>query len=169
MRSQYLNIHICHPQWFQGIIANHPSEENADDLIDINDICNGMFIVSTIHEWFDPQELVICKVCCLAIAWFILTSTMMPRPQTAILTELTSHVRMDPLICPPGVVYPRGVRYALQWLGKPDEFMCDTPPKNIDVTFAQSTRRRKPSGLLLHYNCGAAALKHWGHGVGYYR
>jgi hypothetical protein len=57
------------------------------------------------------------------------------------------------------------VRYTLQWLDPPEPYFLLNAPNNIDATFIPSTRKQKPSGLLLHYNYGAAAVKRWGHGV----
>jgi len=38
-----------------------------------------------------------------------------------------------------------------------------TYPNNTDAMFRKGTCKPKPSGLLLHYNYGAAAVKWWGH------
>ncbi|KAF9506089.1 hypothetical protein BS47DRAFT_1399804 [Hydnum rufescens UP504] len=70
-----------------------------------------------------------------------------------------------PLKPRPGLAYARDVRYTLQWLGEPDKYMFLITPNNLDATFIQSTKKRKPSRLLLHYNYGAAAVKRWGHGL----
>lgn len=35
-------------------------------------------------------------------------------------------------------------------------------PNNTDAAFGKASAERKPSGLLLHYNYGAAAVKVWG-------
>jgi hypothetical protein len=39
-----------------------------------------------------------------------------------------------------------------------------SPPNNTDATFKNSTGEPKPSEPLLHYNCGAAAVKNRGYG-----
>ena len=57
------------------------------------------------------------------------------------------------------------MRYTLQWVGETDAFMQYISPNNIDAAFIRSTTKQKPSGLLLHYNYGAAAVKRWGHGL----
>ncbi|KAI9570372.1 hypothetical protein HD554DRAFT_416031 [Boletus coccyginus] len=60
-------------------------------------------------------------------------------------------------------------RYTLQWLAASDaasaEFLRATFPNNSDAAFA-SHHRPKPSDLLLHYNYGAAAVKHRGRNRG---
>jgi hypothetical protein len=66
---------------------------------------------------------------------------------------------------PPTVAYPVLERYTLQWLLGPDPVMSAMVPNNLDAAFKTHSRKAKPSGLLLHYNYGAAAVKQWGHGV----
>lgn len=63
---------------------------------------------------------------------------------------------------PENVIYPRGMRYTLQWLSDPDEVVS---PNNRDAAFKKHTQKPKPSPLLLHYNYGAAAVKQWGNGI----
>ena len=63
------------------------------------------------------------------------------------------------------VRYPTGSRYTLQWLEHPNEFVQPMIPNNSDAAFKKNTGLPKPSDLLLHYNYGAAAVKHWGHGI----
>src|SRR5882762_5542433 len=38
-------------------------------------------------------------------------------------------------------------------------------PHNSDAAFRKHTHVSKPSGLLLHYNYGATAIKMWGRGI----
>ena len=62
-----------------------------------------------------------------------------------------------------GTSYPLQSRYTLQWLTRvdADEQTRAAYPNNTDAAFV-SHQRPKPSDLLLHYNYGAAAVKHWG-------
>ncbi|KAF8232644.1 hypothetical protein L208DRAFT_1270819, partial [Tricholoma matsutake] len=62
---------------------------------------------------------------------------------------------------PDGASYPFSSRYTLQWLAADDTFLRSFFPNNSDAAFI-SHHKPKPSDLLLHYNYGAAALKHWG-------
>jgi len=65
---------------------------------------------------------------------------------------------------PRGSSYPHGSRYSLQWLiDYPSlrRFSHGALPNNSDAAFL-SHHKPKPSDLLLHYNYGAAAVKHWG-------
>jgi len=57
--------------------------------------------------------------------------------------------------------YPTSSRYTLQWLSNVDPSFLHYYPNNIDASFV-SSRKDKPSDLLLHYNYGAAAVKKWG-------
>lgn len=67
---------------------------------------------------------------------------------------------------PEGVGYPANKRYTLQWLEPPTPSILDHVSKNNnDAAFRISSRKPKPSDLLLHYNYGAAAVKQWGHGT----
>ncbi|KAF5380122.1 hypothetical protein D9615_006287 [Tricholomella constricta] len=61
----------------------------------------------------------------------------------------------------PTVSYPSRDRYTLQWLINEDSHL----PNNLGAAFKTGSRKPKPSGLLLHYNYGVAAVKHWGHGT----
>ena len=62
---------------------------------------------------------------------------------------------------PVGVSYPLESRYTFQWLMTPNERTLDRDPDNNDATF-KNHDLPKPDDLLLHYNYGAAAVKHWG-------
>jgi len=57
--------------------------------------------------------------------------------------------------------YPISSRYTLQWISDDDQYVCDIFRNNTDAAFV-SSRRSKPSDLLLHYNYGAAAVRKWG-------
>jgi hypothetical protein len=66
-----------------------------------------------------------------------------------------------------GTGYPEGERFTLQLIeileasNRPAvEEHCQV---GRDAVFASDTDTAKPSGLLLHYNYGAAAVKWWGH------
>ena len=56
-------ICLWSPQWFQLIIENRPQyEEGVEDLVNINDVHNGVFANDNIHRVFDPCEVAILKV-----------------------------------------------------------------------------------------------------------
>jgi hypothetical protein len=66
---------------------------------------------------------------------------------------------------PEHVSYPENARYTLQWIVEPpDKFTARQIPSNNDATF-KDHNLPKPADLLLHYNYGAAAVKHWGKNV----
>jgi hypothetical protein len=72
----------------------------------------------------------------------------------------------------PTVEYPQdGVRYTLQWIvpnpvQTVQEMMENVGiPANSDAAFVKNTGLMRPSGLLLHYNYGAAVVKHWGKNI----
>jgi hypothetical protein len=67
---------------------------------------------------------------------------------------------------PDGAVYPANERYTLQSLKTLPLDMSAFVPINRDAAFRGSSDEQRPSGLLLHYNYGAAAVKVWGHGKG---
>jgi hypothetical protein len=52
----------------------------------------------------------------------------------------------------------------LQWLEDPGPGIR-TLPNNLDAAFKMQSQQPTPSALLLHYNYGATALKHWGCGL----
>ena len=62
---------------------------------------------------------------------------------------------------PNGTSYPWSSRYTLQWLAADDDVLLSVFRNNTDAAFV-SNHKPKPSDLLLHYNYGAAAVKHWG-------
>ena len=66
---------------------------------------------------------------------------------------------------PSNASYPPSSQYTLQWLAANDamfqNFIRYAYPNNSDAAFV-SHHKAKPSDLLLHYNYGAAAVKHWG-------
>jgi len=64
-------------------------------------------------------------------------------------------------ILPDGTSYPPSSRYTLQWLAEDNQFLRSIFPNNSDAAFV-SHHKPKPSDLLLHYNYGVAAVKHWG-------
>ena len=59
------------------------------------------------------------------------------------------------------VSYPTGSRYTLQWIVTPRETILYHFPNNNDATF-MNQELPKPADVLLHYNYGAAVVKHWG-------
>jgi hypothetical protein len=60
--SDYLSF-LWLLQWFQLIIANRPKyDEKVEDLVDVNDIRNGLFATDNVHRAFDPREVAILKV-----------------------------------------------------------------------------------------------------------
>jgi hypothetical protein len=71
---------------------------------------------------------------------------------------------LDREYIPEGAVYPANERYTLQCLKRVPQQLSAFIPVNRDAAFRESSDEQKPSGLLLHYNYGAAAVKVWGHG-----
>ncbi|KAF5382213.1 hypothetical protein D9615_004418 [Tricholomella constricta] len=59
--------------------------------------------------------------------------------------------------------YPVNSRYTLQWLSPVDWPVLRMFPNNTDAAFV--SRKPKPAETLLHYNYGAAAVKHWGRNI----
>jgi hypothetical protein len=57
---------------------------------------------------------------------------------------------------------PTQERFTLQLLTTDQEVMTGLPWIGRDAAFNKDTNLAKPSGLLLHYNYGAAAVKRWG-------
>jgi hypothetical protein len=95
----------------------------------------------------------------------------------AIDTQTPNHIldmtdvplRHDQANMPPNVSYPDHERYTLQWLLNPGPFMLTVIPNNVDAAFKTTSKKPKPSDLLLHYNYGAAAVKWWGHGINFFK
>jgi len=132
------------------------------DFSDIDDIRNGVFANSMIHDGFDSRDAVVLKVrppIC-SLSHFDLTGAQTPNRY------------LHPDDIPPysdrtlsnDVTYPSNGRYSLQWLN-PDPNVIAMIPNNRDAAFKKRSKRPKPSSLLLHYNYGAAAVKCWGHGT----
>ncbi|TDL26653.1 hypothetical protein BD410DRAFT_825774 [Rickenella mellea] len=154
-KSLRLGMHIIPyargSEWLRLIIANRPKYgEEVEDLVDIEDIRNGISENPNIRMAFDLRHLVILKT-----PNHVLTN--MDVPQRA---ERRSAMPED-------VAYPDNERYTLQWLVIPGvaelRYFAD---HNMDAAFKKETEEPKPSELLLHYNYGAAAVRHWGHGMG---
>lgn len=60
-----------------------------------------------------------------------------------------------------------GTRFTLQWIvpvldQQYQQSLGSCTPNNVDAAFLKNTKLPKPSGVLLHYNYGAAVVKHWG-------
>ncbi|KAI9458469.1 hypothetical protein HD554DRAFT_2139998 [Boletus coccyginus] len=132
-------------EWFQFIIENRPhgDEQGLDTLNSINDIRNGVMGAVGFHgPYFDSRKVVILKT---------------PNPILKRGDVPERRIR----ILPDNASYPFRLRYTLQWIATDDRFLLSVYPNNSDAAFV-SHRRSKPSDLLLHYNYGAAAVKHWG-------
>jgi hypothetical protein len=147
------------------VINNRPKYgENVEDLTDINDIRNGVFLKSDVHHIFDSREAAILKVRHtrrpMSYISHISLATDAQSPNHVL--DTTDIPRQDRLFgMPEGVTYPENKRYTFQWLTSPDPVIV---LNNIDAAFKIRNRDPKPSDLLLHYNYGAAAVKCWGHG-----
>lgn len=70
---------------------------------------------------------------------------------------------------PPGAEYMSdGTCFTLQWIvHELDQRFQELDERlvaenNTDAAFLQNTGLPKPSGVLLHYNYGAAVVKYWG-------
>jgi hypothetical protein len=63
--------------------------------------------------------------------------------------------------------YPEGERFTLQLIEISDAIGRSTAEQfcqvGRDTVFSTGTQMAKPSGVLLHYNYGAATVKWWGH------
>jgi hypothetical protein len=72
----------------------------------------------------------------------------------------------DRFICA-GTGYPEGDRFTLQLIEIMEAASRQAVERGCgvgrDAAFSTSTDTAKPSGLLLHYNYGAVAVKWWGH------
>jgi len=134
-------------QWLRLIVENRSGGE--EDIEDINDIRNGVFTTIAINSAFDRRALAILKT-----PNAILERTDIPKPPKR------------PIDKPKEVTISTKFRYTLQWLEEPDagalRYVCG---HNVDAAFLKATNKSKPSGLLVHYHYGAAAVERWGHGV----
>jgi hypothetical protein len=67
----------------------------------------------------------------------------------------------------PGTGYPEGERFTLQLIEIRNDFdrsgLTHSFRLGRDAAFSVDTDAAKPSGVLLHYNYGTAAVKWWGH------
>jgi hypothetical protein len=67
----------------------------------------------------------------------------------------------------PGTGYPEGERFTLQLIEIKNDFdrsgLTHSFRLGRDAAFSVDTDAAKPSGVLLHYNYGTAAVKWWGH------
>jgi len=130
-------------QWLRVIIANRPENRNIG-LLTIDDIQNGLLGTDTLHnQCFDPRLVVVLKTPNIMLE----TTDVPPRHERNI---------------EPMVSYPSDRRYTLQWIAAPPTAATlEHFPNNSDATFANQ-ELAKPADLLLHYNYGAAVVKHWG-------
>jgi hypothetical protein len=137
-------------------------------LHDINDIRNGVFANTLIHDGFDPRFAAVLKVChncppaCPLSDPYVATN---PQTPNHILKIKDIPPRHKPGYVSEDVSFPTRSRYTLQWLVDPGEGVTFMIPNNSDAAFRKFTRKPKPSDLLLHYNYGAAAVKCWGRGI----
>jgi len=142
-------------------------EEEVEDLVDVNDIRNGVFATDNIHCAFNPHEVAILKVshiCPLTCDSSHLCLADVQTPNRVLITSDIPQRAERPTKVPEDVTYPSSKRYTLQWLIQPEPTTLHfVAGNNIDATFKKETGKLKPSDLLLHYNYGAAAVQRWGH------
>ncbi|KAI0289275.1 hypothetical protein BC826DRAFT_630875 [Russula brevipes] len=133
--------------WIEIIVRGRSQyDEDIANLDDIDDVRNGMVTNPQIHRLFDRRTVVVLKT---------------PNP---ILGKDDIPQCLDREYMPEGAVYPANERYTLQSLETLPPDVSVFVPVNRDGAFRGSSDEEKPSGLLLHYNYGAAAVKVWGHG-----
>jgi len=132
-------------EWLQFIIENRPhgDEQGLDTLKSIDDVRNGIMSTGTLHDpYFNSRAAVVLKT---------------PNPILQ-----TNDVPQRPLRnLFGGAMYPPRSRYSLQWLVDCHPTFRTTFPNNCDAAFVNQ-HKPKPSDLLLHYNYGLGAVKHWG-------
>jgi hypothetical protein len=131
-------------------------------LSDINDIHNGVFVNTLIHNGFDLCLAAILKVChacppaCSLSDPYVATDPQTPNHILKIKdippSPIRSYISED-------VSFLTCAHYTLQWLVDPGEGMTFIIPNNSNAAFKKNTRRQKPSDVLLHYNYGAAAIR----------
>ncbi|KIM40028.1 hypothetical protein M413DRAFT_36366, partial [Hebeloma cylindrosporum] len=132
-------------QWLQLIVQNRPHSEAGLDSLTVDDIRNGIRGNHVILAYFDLRHIAVLKT---------------PNPILEVADIPERYIRK----LRPGLSYPANARYTLQWL-TPARLEMDTVPNNNDAAFKDHTLP-KPSDVLLHYNYGAAAVKHWGKNIG---
>ncbi|KIJ50353.1 hypothetical protein M422DRAFT_204264, partial [Sphaerobolus stellatus SS14] len=134
-------------EWVKLIIDNRPhGEESFDDWKGINDERNGLVMANNIYSFFDRRAVLVLKT-----------------PNPILTTQDVSPRYERPAVA--NIRYPSFSRYTLQWVSflEPENFLFI--PNNNDATFSTMSTLAKPSDLLLHYNYGVAALKHWGKNI----
>ncbi|KAF9513409.1 hypothetical protein BS47DRAFT_1344194 [Hydnum rufescens UP504] len=141
-------VHIIpFSRWFEALVRSRRAyDESVDDLTDINDVRNGLHLVSLLPRSFDQRGVVILKTPNL----YLDVADVPPRAQ-----------RDEPF--DPSLSYPPNDRYSLQWLVDPGRG-GRAVPSNLDAAFKTQSQQPPPSALLLHYIYGAAAITQWGHG-----
>ncbi|KIM36071.1 hypothetical protein M413DRAFT_78713 [Hebeloma cylindrosporum] len=143
--------HHLGSNWFRVIIDNRPclDREDVKTLNDVDDIRNGFLANRFIHTEFELWQVAILKT-----PNHILTTDDVPPRHNRDLAEDVDYP-------------PDGTRFTLQWLVDAPAVVTalQIVPNNNDAAFKKRTRKPKPSALLLHYNYGAAAVKHWGKGI----
>ncbi|KIJ25382.1 hypothetical protein M422DRAFT_38784 [Sphaerobolus stellatus SS14] len=149
VKGMHIIPHRKGDEWLQLIIANRPNDELVSDMNSIDDIRNGMISSEHIHGLFDSRRAVILKT---------------PNPVLEEDDVAPRCQRYFPI--PPSCSYPSDSRYTFQLFEVPtnDADRIITPDNN-DATFLRSSILPKPSGLLLNYNYGAVAVKHWGRNI----
>jgi hypothetical protein len=146
------------------------STENVKNLNNVDDIRNGLIVGVGIHAAHDSRVVVVLKVYSTissrVLAFLI---SFAQTPNTILNSEDVVEHMGSRLLHSGKREYPRGgrERYTLQWIAPdPNEDVQEgneqQTPNNVDAAFLKDTGLPMPSGMLLHYNYGAAVVKHWG-------
>jgi len=134
----------------------------------VNDIRNGILIKHDIHACIDSRKFAFLKVAICnqhSILQSPLTWSFLQTPNHVLATDDVP-VNGDRIFMS-GTQCPLDVRYTLQLIDYGISGQTRTALETMcklggDAAFKIETNLPKPSGLLLHYNYGAAAIKHWG-------
>ncbi|KIY42886.1 hypothetical protein FISHEDRAFT_79025 [Fistulina hepatica ATCC 64428] len=133
-------------EWIQHIVAKRPLDHS--DVRSVDDVRNGFMVNGFLNQAFDVKYRT-----------FVIIKT--PNPI----------LDMDDI---PGCVergkvrddtsYPTQCRYTLKYMTKEmqEDQLSVLYPDNIDATFVQDNEGKLPSGPLLDYVFGAAAVFEWG-------
>lgn len=132
--------------WIEIIVNSRANNDEVPNLT-FNDVRNGVLVTQTIHSYLEARRIAFLKT---------------PNP---VLNMDDIHLNLNRHLLA-GTNYPEGERFTLQLIEIFDaadiQIVEDWCPIGRNAAFANNSNIPKPSGLLLHYNYGAAAVKWWG-------
>ncbi|KAI0286045.1 hypothetical protein BGY98DRAFT_1092842 [Russula aff. rugulosa BPL654] len=134
--------------WIDVIIHNRSNNNENVDNLTVNDVRNGILVASSIHSLLESRRVAFLKT---------------PNP----VLNTDDIPTINDRLFTAGTACPDGERFTLQFIEVMEDLgrsvVAHSYRVGRDAAFSIDTDTVKPSGVLLHYNYGSAAVKWWGH------